>query len=229
MNLTDRTALRRLPKRGSHELEIIHQILDAAFLAHVGFSVDGQPFVIPTLYGREEEKLYLHGSAASRMLRQLETGVPACVTITLVDGLVLARSAFHHSMNYRSVVAFGTARKIEDADQKTHALLVISEHLLQGRWAEVRSPNEKELKATAVLEFSIEEASAKVRTGPPADDEEDHALPVWAGVLPLAITAGTPLADARLVTGVREPDYLEQYKSATRKGTSQGHRNQQLP
>ena len=229
MNLTDRTALRRLPKRGSHELEIIHQILDAAFLAHVGFTVDGQPFVIPTLYGREEEKLYLHGSAASRMLRQLETGVPACVTVTLVDGLVLARSAFHHSMNYRSVVAFGTARKIEDADQKTHALLVISEHLLQGRWAEVRGPNEKELKATSVLEFSIEEASAKVRTGPPADDEEDYALPVWAGVLPLAITAGTPLADARLVPGVGEPDYLEQYKSATRKGTSQGHRNQQLP
>lgn len=229
MNLTDRTALRRLPKRGSHELEIIHQILDAAFLAHVGFSVDGQPFVIPTLYGREEEKLYLHGSAASRMLRQLETGVPACVTITLVDGLVLARSAFHHSMNYRSLVAFGTARKIEDADQKTHALLVISEHLLQGRWAEVRGPNEKELKATSVLEFSIEEASAKVRTGPPADDEEDYVLPVWAGVLPLELTAGRPLADARLVPGVGEPDYLEQYKSATRKGTSQGHRNQQLP
>jgi nitroimidazol reductase NimA-like FMN-containing flavoprotein (pyridoxamine 5'-phosphate oxidase superfamily) len=211
MNLTERTALRRLPRRGSHELAIIHQILDAAFLAHVGFSVEGQPFVIPTLYGREDEKLFLHGSAASRMLRHLETGVATCVNVTLVDGLVLARSAFHHSMNYRSVVAFGTARKIDDPEQKTHALRVISEHLIRGRWDQVRGPNAKELNATSVLEFSMEEASAKIRTGPPADDEEDYALNVWAGVLPLELNTGEPLPDARLVPGVVEPEYLKHY------------------
>ena len=178
MNLTSRTKLRRMPNRGSHDLASIHAILDDGFLAHVGFNINGQPFVIPTLYGRNpnEEKLYLHGSVASRMLRELESGVPACLTVTLVDGIVLARSAFHHSMNYRSVVAFGTARKIEGPAQKTKALQTISEHLIRGRWAEVRGPSDAELKATAVLEFSVEEASAKVRTGPPADDEEDYDL-----------------------------------------------------
>src|SRR5436190_10262846 len=140
MNLSERSQLRRLPKRGSHEPEVIHRILDAAFLAHVGFCVDGQPFVIPTLFGREGEKLYLHGSAASRMLRQLDTGIPACVTVTLVDGLVLARSAFHHSMNYRSVMAFGTARKMDDSAVKINALRVIAEHLMEGRWGDVRGP-----------------------------------------------------------------------------------------
>jgi nitroimidazol reductase NimA-like FMN-containing flavoprotein (pyridoxamine 5'-phosphate oxidase superfamily) len=197
-----------LPNRGSHESETIHAILDAGFLAHVGFQTDGQPFVIPTLYGREDNTLYLHGSAASRMLRQLETGVPACVTVTLVDGLVLARSAFHHSMNYRSVVAFGTARKIEEPARKAHALRIISEQVIAGRWNDVRSPNEKELKATAVLEFSIEEASAKIRQGPPADDEDDYSLPVWAGVVPLALEAKTPVPDARLAEGVEPPPYV---------------------
>src|SRR2546423_9242476 len=163
MNRTKRTKLRRLPGRGSHDLNTVNAIFDAGFLAHVGFNVNGQPFVIPTLYGRDGEKLYLHGSALSRMLRELDTGIAACVNVTLVDGLVLARSAFHHSMNYRSVVAFGTARKIHDLGQKTEALRVISEHLIRGRWDEVRLPNEKELKATAVLEFTMEEASAKVR------------------------------------------------------------------
>ena len=215
MNLSERTQLRRLPKRGSHETEAIHQILDAGFLAHVGFCVDGQPFVIPTLFGRdrEHEKLYMHGSAASRMLRELETGVSACVTVTLVDGLVLARSAFHHSMNYRSVVAFGIARKIDDPEQKTQALRVISDHLIAGRWNEVREPTEKELKATAVLEFAIEEASAKVRTGPPLDDEEDYALSVWAGVLPLQLKAGAPVADDRLPHGIDVPAYVRQYRN----------------
>ena len=217
MNLSERTQLRRLPKRGSHETEAIHQILDAGFLAHVGFCVDGQPFVIPTLFGRDRysEKLYMHGSAASRMLRELETGVSACVTVTLVDGLVLARSAFHHSMNYRSVVAFGTARRIDDPEQKTQALRVISDHLIAGRWNEVREPTEKELKATAVLEFSIEEASAKVRTGPPLDDEEDYALSVWAGVLPLELTAGSPIADERLPQDIDAPSYVTQYRNGT--------------
>ena len=212
MNLTERTKLKRLPNRGSHDSAAIHRILDAAFLAHVGFNLDGQPFVIPTLYGREGEKLYLHGSAASRMLRELETGVDACVTVTLVDGLVLARSAFHHSMNYRSVVAFGKARRIGDPDQKTKALRVISDHLIAGRWNEVRGPNERELKATAVLEFAIEEASAKVRTGPPLDDEEDYALPIWAGVLPLALTPGTLVPDARLAAGAEVPESVRRYE-----------------
>ena len=212
MNLTERTQLRRLPARGSHEPETIHQILDAGFLGHVGFSVSGQPFVIPTLYGRDGEKLYLHGSAASRMLRELDSGVAACVSVVLVDGLVLARSAFHHSMNYRSVVAFGTARKIHDLARKTEALRVISEHVLKARWDDVRPPNERELQATAVLEFSIDEASAKIRTGPPLDDEEDYALPVWAGVLPLQLTAAEPIPDPRLSAATGVPEYIRRYR-----------------
>ncbi len=211
MNRTNRTQLRRLPKRGFHDSAIINEILDAGFLAHVGFQVDGQPFVIPTLYGRDGEKLYLHGSAASRMLGELAEGVPACVTVTLVDGLVLARSAFHHSMNYRSVVAFGAARKIEEESQKRAALRVISEHLIRGRWEDVREPNSKELKATSVLEFVIEEASAKIRQGPPLDDEEDYGLPMWAGVLPLKLAAGTPCPDERLAPGTAIPRYLADF------------------
>jgi uncharacterized protein len=207
----NRAELHRLPNRGSHEPAVVHQILDAGFMAHVGFSVEGQPFVIPTLYGREGDKLYLHGSAASRMLRELEKGVPACVTVTIVDGLVLARSAFHHSMNYRSVVAFGTARKIGDAALKMRALRSISEHLIAGRWADVREPNEKEIKATTVLEFSMEEASAKIRTGPPMDDEADYALPVWAGVVPLEISAAATVPDPRVAKGVEAPEYVRGY------------------
>jgi hypothetical protein len=193
MNLTKRTKLGRLPNRGSHEPETVHAILDAAFLAHVGFQAD---------------TLYLHGSAASRMLRGLDTGIPACVCVTIVDGLVLARSAFHHSMNYRSVVAFGTARQIEGAEEKTRALRIISEHVIAGRWSDVRGPSDKELKATAVLEFSIEEASAKIRTGPPLDDEEDYSLPVWAGVLPLRMEAKTPVPDPRLAASIKLPPYV---------------------
>jgi hypothetical protein len=211
MNLTKRTELHRIPNRGSRDWETINQILDAGFLAHVGFCVDGQPFIIPTLYGRDGEKLYLHGSAVSRMLRELETGIPACVTVTLLDGLVLARSAFDHSMNYRSVVAFGTARRIADPGQKIKSLRIISEHLIAGRWEDVREPSEKELKATTVLEFSIEEASSKVRSGPPLDDESDYGLPVWAGVLPLEMKSQPPIPDDRLVKGVALPDYVRLY------------------
>ena len=211
MKLTHRTRVRRMPKRGSHDAATINSILDAGFLAHVGFVVNHQPFVIPTLYGRDDGKLYLHGSAASRMLSQLESGIPACVTVTLVDGLVLARSAFHHSMNYRSVVAFGTARKIADPAQKTRALHIIADHLIAGRWNDVRGPSAKELKATSVLEFAIEEASAKIRTGPPADDEDDYALPIWAGILPLQLEAKPPIADSRLVNGVEPPDYIQSF------------------
>src|SRR4029450_4579415 len=201
MNLTKRTELRRLPSRGSRDLDTINAILDAGFLAHVGFGLDGQRYFMPTLYGRAGEGLSLPGSPASRMLGRLETGIPGCVTVTVVDGLVLARSAFHHSMNYRSVVAFGTAHKIDEPVQKTRALRVISEHLIAGRWNDVRTPSEKELQATAVLKFSIEEASAKIRTGPPLDDEEDYSLPVWAGILPLSLEAKTPVPDSRLAEG----------------------------
>jgi nitroimidazol reductase NimA-like FMN-containing flavoprotein (pyridoxamine 5'-phosphate oxidase superfamily) len=211
MNPTKRTELCRIPDRGSREWETINPILDAGFLAHIGFSVDGQPFVIPTLYGRDGARLYLHGSAVSRMLRELENGIPICVTVTLVDGLVLARSAFDHSMNYRSVVAFGTARKIADPTEKLKSLRVISEHLIAGRWEDVREPSEKELKATTVLEFSIEEASSKVRSGPPLDDESDFGLPVWAGVLPLEMKSGRPIPDDKLIKGVNLPDYIRRY------------------
>lgn len=200
---TERTRVRRLPQRGAYDAATIHGILDAAFLAHVGFVTDGQPFVIPTLFGRREDTLYLHGSAASRMMREGDTGIPLCVTVTLVDALVLARSAFHHSINYRSVVAFGRGRLIQEAGEKLRALRCISEQVLRGRWDEVRPPTEKELKATAVLEFAIEEASAKARTGFPVDDEEDYALPVWAGILPLPVVAQEPVADPRLTEGIR--------------------------
>jgi nitroimidazol reductase NimA-like FMN-containing flavoprotein (pyridoxamine 5'-phosphate oxidase superfamily) len=205
-----RTQVRHLPDRGSYDRDTIYQVLDAGFLAHVGFNVDSQPFVIPTLYGRSGDKLYLHGSAASRMLRELSKGVPACVSVTLVDGLVLARSAFHHSMNYRSVVAFGIARRIEDAAPKVEALRTISEHMIPGRWANVRAPNEKELKATSVLEFAIDEASAKRRSGPPLDEEEDYALSIWAGVVPLHLRASEPVPDSP--ADVSLPDYVKRHQ-----------------
>jgi nitroimidazol reductase NimA-like FMN-containing flavoprotein (pyridoxamine 5'-phosphate oxidase superfamily) len=214
--LTDRATVRRLPQRGAYDSKTIHAILDAGFLAHVGFCIDGQPFVIPTLYGRAKDtegpdKLYLHGSAASRMLRELSAGVPACVTVTHVDGIVLARSAFHHSMNYRSVVAFGTARKIDDVQGKAEALRVVADHLIAGRWEEVRSPTAKELKATSVLEFTIEDASAKIRSGPPIDDEDDYALSVWAGVVPLHLQARAPLRDSRLAKDIVTPEYVHKF------------------
>src|SRR5258708_1602704 len=211
MNLTKRTELRRIPHRGSHHWQTIYQILDAGFLASVGFCLDRQPFVIPTLYGRDGQRLYLHGSAASRMLRELETGIPTCVTVTLVDGLVLSRSAFDHSMNYRSVVAFGRARRVVDPEQKIKSWRIISAHLIAGRWQDVRGPSEKELKATTVLEFSIEDASSKVRSGPPLDNESDYRLPVWAGVLPLEIRSRPPIPDDRLVESVTLPEYVRHY------------------
>ncbi|HEY2471390.1 MAG TPA: pyridoxamine 5'-phosphate oxidase family protein [Terracidiphilus sp.] len=197
-----------MPLRGSREKEVVYSILDVGFLAHVGFEVEGQPFVIPTLYGRIEDKLYLHGSSASRMLRRLESGCPMCITVTLLDGIVLARSAFNHSMNYRSVVAFGIGREIEGPDEKTKALRVISEHVLAGRWTDVRGPSASELRATSVLEFVIEEASTKIRKGPPIDDEEDYALHVWAGVIPLSLEARAPVSDPRLLDNVDIPGYV---------------------
>jgi nitroimidazol reductase NimA-like FMN-containing flavoprotein (pyridoxamine 5'-phosphate oxidase superfamily) len=224
MKPAERSKLRRLPNRGSHDWDTINRILDVGFLAHVGFCVDGQPFVMPTLYGRDGKRLYLHGSAASRMLGKLETGIPACLTVTLVDGLVLARSAFDHSMNYRSVVAFGSARKVEEPERKIKFLRVISEHLMAGRWKDVRKPSERELRATAVLEFSIEEASSKVRSGPPLDDASDYGLPVWAGVLPLETKSRRPIADDKLVEGVTLPEYIERYDVRLNGGKDAGER-----
>jgi len=210
--VSGRSELRRYPNRGSHEPEVIHKILDEGFLAHVGFNVNGQPFVIPTLYGRAGDRLYLHGSAASRMLKELDRGIPACVNVAVVDALVLARSGFHSSINYRSVVAFGTAKMIHNAEDKTAALETISEHVMPSRWREIRGPSEKELKATAVLEFTIEEASAKIRSGPPLDDETDYDLPVWAGLLPIKFSPGEPVADPRLAPGIEVPEYVQRYR-----------------
>jgi uncharacterized protein len=208
---TKRTRLRRLPKRGHFDRDTINTILDEAFICHIGFVVDGQPYVIPTGYGRIGDDLYIHGSSASRMLRTLSEGVDVCVTVTLVDGLVLARSAFHHSINYRSVVVLGKAILVIDHDEKNTALEAITEHIVPGRWAEVRWPNDLELKATTVLKLPILEASAKIRTGDPVDDEEDYALNVWAGVLPLAVNAGNPIADAKLPRGIDPPEHISKY------------------
>jgi len=205
---TKRTRLKRLSKRASYERKIIYQILDEGFVCHVGFVVDGQPIVIPTAYGRAEDILYIHGSVASRMLRALADGIQICVTVTLIDGLVLARSAFHHSMNYRSVVVFGIASRVEDLAEKLRALRAFSEHVMPGRWAEVREPNDAELKQTLVLQLPLTEASAKIRSGPPIDDETDYNQPVWAGELPLSLVAGEPIADSRLLPGVEVPAYI---------------------
>jgi nitroimidazol reductase NimA-like FMN-containing flavoprotein (pyridoxamine 5'-phosphate oxidase superfamily) len=197
-----RTQVQRLPDRGKYDAETIHAILDAAFVCHVGFVVDGQPFVIPTNYARDGQKLYLHGSSASRMLRTLAGGIPVCVTVTHVDGVVMARSAFHHSVNYRSVVALGTAVPVEDRDEKMHALELFTNHVAPGRWNEVRTPTDQELKGTSVLALDLAEASAKIRTGGPKDDPEDYALPIWAGVVPMRVVAGDPLPDAKLTEGI---------------------------
>ncbi|HEY0174192.1 MAG TPA: pyridoxamine 5'-phosphate oxidase family protein [Pyrinomonadaceae bacterium] len=208
---TARTTLRRLPKRGSFERVTVNEILDEGFVCHVGFVLEGQPFVIPTAYGRVGQTLYLHGAKASRMLKALASGGEVCVTVTLVDGLVLARSAFHHSINYRSVVVFGRARVVESEGEKNAALEGFTEHVMRGRWADVRWPTPEELAATTVVALPLTEASAKVRTGPPIDDEEDYALPVWAGVLPLSVEPGEPDPDPRLPEQTPVPDYVERF------------------
>jgi uncharacterized protein len=208
---TDRTTVRRLPARGSYDRALIHSILDEAPVCHVGFVVAGRPFVIPTLHVRVGDRLYMHGSPGSRMLKAMAGGVEVCATVTLVDGLVLARSAFHHSMNYRSVVVFGVAQAVDDPEEKTRVLHALSEHLVPGRWRDVRGPAPGELKATSVLSLPIDEASAKVRTGPPVDDEEDYALPAWAGVIPLSMQAGEPVPCPRLAPGIEPPTYARSY------------------
>jgi len=208
---TPRTRVVREPERAAYDRETVYQILDEGFLCHVGFAVEGQAFVIPTSYGRVESNLYIHGSAASRMLRQMKDGVLVCVTVTLLDGLVLARSIFNHSMNYRSVVILGKATLVDDPKEKIEALYALSQHILPGRWDDSRQPNERELKATSVLRVPIEEFSAKVRVGPPVDDEPDYAFPTWAGVVPLEMVAGEPIDDARLLPGQEVPAYARGY------------------
>jgi nitroimidazol reductase NimA-like FMN-containing flavoprotein (pyridoxamine 5'-phosphate oxidase superfamily) len=209
---TERSTVRRLAKRGHYERATVNAILDEGFVCHVGFVLEGQPFVIPTAYARVGDVLYLHGARASRMLKALGAGGEVCVTVTLVDALVLARSAFHHSINYRSVVVFGRAREVADEAEKRAALRAFTEHVAPGRWAEVRAPNESELAATTVVALPLAEASAKVRTGPPIDDEEDYALAVWAGELPLRIAAGEPVPDPRLPVGIEPPAYVRDYE-----------------
>jgi nitroimidazol reductase NimA-like FMN-containing flavoprotein (pyridoxamine 5'-phosphate oxidase superfamily) len=194
---TPTTKLRRLPKRGAHDRPTVDAILDEALISHVGFVHDGRPAVIPTLHARLGDEVLIHGSAASRMLRALASGIDLCLTTTLIDGLVLARSAFHHSVNYRSVVLYGKAHLVSVPDEKEQALEAFTERLVSGRWADVRWPTRKELKATTVLKLPIDEGSAKVRTGPPIDDDEDYALDVWAGVVPLTLTRGQPVQDVR--------------------------------
>lgn len=202
LNPTERTRLRRVPDRGVFDVAEIHAILDEGLVCHLGFTVDGQPYVIPTGYARSGHQIYVHGSAASRMVRSLGEGLPLCLTVTIVDGLVLARSAFHHSMNYRSVVILGTARQVTDPIEKVEALRCFTEHVVPGRWPEVRPPTELELKGTSVLAVPIDEASAKVRRGPPLDDEADYAWPVWAGAVPLRVLPGEPVPDVRVLAGV---------------------------
>jgi nitroimidazol reductase NimA-like FMN-containing flavoprotein (pyridoxamine 5'-phosphate oxidase superfamily) len=209
---TDRTRVRRVPQRGAYERETIEAILDETLISHVGFVHDGQPIVIPTLHARLGDRLYLHGSAASRMLRTLQKGVPVCATATLVDGLVLARSAFHHSVNYRSVVVFGTATLIEPGEETVKVLELFTERLVPGRWADVRPPTRQELKGTKVLSLPLDEASAKVRTGPPIDEDEDYDLPVWAGVLPLATEVAEPQPDPRLDPAIETPGYVAAWR-----------------
>ena len=209
---TERIKVRRLPDRGRYDSESVYGILDEAFICHVGFVVDGQPYVIPTGFARVNDTLYIHGSAASRMLRTLADGVQVCVTVTLVDGIVMARSGFHSSMNYRSVVILGRATQVEERNEKLAALAAFSEQVMPGRWKNLRETTDAELKGTLVLRLPLEEVSAKVRTGPPKDDEEDYALRLWAGVVPLKLTAGNPIDDPRLPKGIEPPDYARDYK-----------------
>ena len=208
---TPRTRLVREADRAVYDRESAYRILDEGFLCHVGFVADGQPFVIPTSYGRKGDSLFIHGSAASRMLRNVKEGIPVCITVTLLDGLVLARSIFNHSMNYRSVVILGKATLVDDPAEKIEALRLLSEHIIPGRWADSRQPNERELKATSILRVPIEEFSAKVRKGPVVDDEEDYSFPTWAGVVPLQMVAGEPIDDARLDPKLEVPVYAKHY------------------
>lgn len=209
---TARNQVKRLSKRGHYDAATIYPIIDEALICHVGFVLDGQPFVIPTLHARDGDTILLHGAKASRLLRHLEAGGSVSITCTLVDGIVLARSVFHHSMNYRSAVVFGQGQRIEGDEERLRALEVFTEKLMPGRWADAREPNRVEMKQTTVVAVPIESASAKVRVGPPSDEEADYDLPVWAGVLPVGMAVGAPIADERLRDGIEVPDYIQTYQ-----------------
>jgi len=214
---TPRTKVRRLPERGHYDRGSIYRILDEGLICHIGFVVDGQPYVIPTGYVRVGDKIYIHGSPVSRMMNVLENGIELCLTVTLLDGLVLARSAYHHSMNYRSVMVFGHAVVVDPPEEREAALRSLVEHVIPGRWKDVRPPNEIEMKATRVLAISLREASAKIRVGPPQDDAADYGLPVWAGEIPLRLVAGAPRSDPQLSGGISVPRYAEAYTRKTKK------------
>ncbi len=208
---TDKNRIKRLPKRGHYDRETIYQILDEALICHVGFVENNQPYIIPINFARVGDAIVLHGAKASRLLKHIEAGNPVCIEVTLVDGLVLARSVFHHSVNYRSVVLFGTGQSIEGEQEKMAALEAITEHLIPGRWREARLPNRKEMNATSVVSIKIDQASAKVRSGPPGDDEADYALPVWAGVLPIQEMPLTPIRDELMTQDISAPKYIAKY------------------
>jgi uncharacterized protein len=211
LHSSDRSQVKSRPRLGNHDREVVNRILDESLVAHVGFVVDDQPFVIPMGYGRDGDRLYIHGSTASRMLKSLERGIEMCVSVTLLDGIVIARSLFHHEMNYRSVVLFGRAELVESEDEKMHALKVLSEQIVPGRWEQARTPTPQEVKGTSVLAFPIAEGSAKIRSGAPHDNAEDYALPIWAGQLPLKLTAGTPIPDPKLAAEILAPENLTSY------------------
>ena len=221
---TPRTTVKRMRKRGSYDREVIHAILDRSLVCHVGVVIDGAPRVLPTLHARIEDRVYIHGAASNRMLRAAAAGTEICLTATLIDGLVMARSAFHHSVNYRSAVIFGVATEVTDPERKLAAMRALVEHIAPGRWEASRQPNPKELAVTSILELLITEVSAKVRTGGPLDDEEDYALPHWAGVIPLQVLALPPIADARLTASIAMPTHIAEYRHADERDDDSAHR-----
>jgi nitroimidazol reductase NimA-like FMN-containing flavoprotein (pyridoxamine 5'-phosphate oxidase superfamily) len=210
MNNSHRSKINRLPSRGYYDKETINQIIDEALYCHVSFAYNNQPYIIPTIHARMNDRIVLHGAKGSRMMKHIAEGNEVCIALTLMDGLVLARSVFHHSMNYRSVVLFGKGKLFENKVKKLEALKAITEHLIPGRWEDARKPNEKELKATTVVSIDIDEASAKIRTGPPIDDEEDYNLPVWAGVIPILQKFDSPVNDPKLNEDIALPNYIRE-------------------
>jgi hypothetical protein len=209
--ITSRNKVNRVPKRANYDAKTLYTILDNMFVCHVAFILDKQPFIIPMAYGRRGNKIYLHGATSSRLMKILKSGIPVCICVTLLDGVVLARSSFHSSMNYRSAVVFGTASLVEEK-KKNAALKIIAEHIAEGRWNEARKPNFKELKATSVLEVMIDQASSKIRTGPPLDEPEDYDLPIWAGVVPLNLLAGKTETDPLLKMKLRIPESVKRIR-----------------
>jgi len=212
LNVTARTKVNRLPDRASYDINVIYNILDSAFVCHIAFKIRGQINIIPTIYGRKDDTIFIHGSRKSRMLKLFETRDDVCISVTLLDGIVLARSAFHHSINYRSVIIFGKPDKIETQEEKEKALQIIFNHLIPGRWDEIRKPDKKELNATSVFSFKITEASAKIREGGPKDEKEDEELKIWAGVLPIKTISYEPVRAEDLNKGIRLPQYLNKFR-----------------